>query len=518
MSDATTAHPVRGRARTPLLVRGTIITMGLGVGVAADLLLRSSEGPGLNLLLLFTGLALAVGVVTRRSGVRPSVEALVWMGTGLLLATALVLRASPALQLLACLGAAVAFALPALRSGAAWIRGSGISDQIEAIGGAVAHAALGSLRLLGNPPEGGKTAGAAATATPGDPPPSRAASWQRSAWGVVRGLLLATPLLFIFGALFTSADAVFADLATRVLGFVDAGEVGSHLLVIGLLGWLTCGYLAGWISGTRVRTWLPPETPRPSLGILEVGTALALVDVLFAAFVLVQLRYLFGGSGLVEVTPGLTYAEYAREGFAQLVVATALVLPCLLLADWLLTERTPRATQVFRLLGGVQILLLIVVIGSAVQRLRVYQDAYGLTESRFYGGALLVWLTLVALSFAGTVLRGRRDRFAFLTLVSGYFVMSGLLAVNPDARITRANLARASAFDAAYHASLSGDAVPALIGALPSLPPADRCTLAVELHRRWEATPPRDWRSWNLSEARARRMVRAEQDGWRRGC
>jgi len=99
-----------------------------------------------------------------------------------------------------------------------------------------------------------------------------------------------------------------------------------------------------------------------------------------------------------------------------------------------------------------------------------------------------------------------------------YVVMAGLLAVNPDARIAQTNLARESTFDAAYHASLSADAVPALIGALPSLPPEDRCTLATELHRRWEAEPTPDWRSWNLSEARARRLVRAEWDGWRRGC
>jgi len=518
MTGPSTAHPMSGPERAPFLVRGTIISTGLGVGVAADLLLRSSAGPGLNLLLLFTGLALAVGLVTRRAGVRLSVEALLWMGTGLLFAAALVLRASPALQLPAFLAAAAAFALPALRSGAAWIRGSGVSEQIEAIGGAMVHALLGSLRLLGTPPQGGNTAAAAAPATPGDPPPSGSATWQRSAWAVARGLLLATPVLFIFGALFASADAVFAEMATRVLGFMDPGEVGSRLLVIGLVGWLTSGYLAGWISGTRVRTWLPPGTPRPSLGIVEVGTALALVDVLFAAFVLVQLRYLFGGSGLVEVTPGLTYAEYAREGFAQLVVATALVLPSLLLSDWLLRERTPRITRVFRLLGGVQILLLIVVIASAVQRLRVYQEAYGLTEPRFYGGVFLAWLTLVAICFTGTVLRGSRDRFAFVTLVSVYVVIAGLFAVNPDVRIAQANLTRARAFDAAYHASLSADALPTLIGALSSLPPEDRCTLAAELHRRWESRRTPDWRSWNLSEARARRLVRAEGDGWRRGC
>ena len=507
MPDPVTTYPAgRRRGGSPMLVRGSIVAAGMGVGVAGDVLFRTSEGPGLNLLLLFMGLALAIGVVTRRSGVHPSLEARIWIATGVILAAGLVLRAAPALQLLAFLAATVAFALPALRSGAPWIRGSGVSDLIEAVGGAMAHAALGALRLLADRPHSAGTGGGA------DPSTGR-----HPAWAVIRGLLIATPLLFIFGALFASADAVFADLAMNTFGFMNPGEIASHLLVIGLLGWLTCGFLTGWLSGTRVRTWLPPQTPRPALGIIEVGTALALIDILFASFVLVQLRYLFGGSGLVEVTPGLTYAEYAREGFAQLVLATALVLPCLLVSDWLLAGKSPRAQQTFQLLGGLQILLLIVIIGSAVQRLRVYQDAYGLTESRFYGGAFLGWLILVAVWFAWTVLRGRRDRFAFVALISGYVAIAGLLAVNPDVRIAQSNLAREPSFDVAYLGSLSADAVPTLLGALPSLRPEDRCALAAELQSRWEAAPAPNWRSWNLAEARARRMVRGAGDEWRRG-
>jgi hypothetical protein len=99
-----------------------------------------------------------------------------------------------------------------------------------------------------------------------------------------------------------------------------------------------------------------------------LGIALALVDLLFVLFVSVQFRYLFGGSSLVEVTPGLTYAEYVRQGFEQLALACALVLPSLLAADWLLQARRVRDTVVFRVLGGLLLLLLVVIIASALQR------------------------------------------------------------------------------------------------------------------------------------------------------
>jgi hypothetical protein len=281
---------------------------------------------------------------------------------------------------------------------------------------------------------------------------------------VVRGLLLAIPFLFVFGALFTSADRVFAGLVTDVVD-LDYEEIARHLFLSIVLTWLACGYLTGFLTGTRPVRLPDAFGARPRVGI-------------------------------VEVTPGLTYAEYVREGFEQLALACALVLPSLLAADWLLQARRRRDTVVFRVLGGLLLLLLVVIIASALQRVRAYQAAYGLTDSRFYGAAFLGWLTFLTVWFAATVLRGRRERFAFPTLVSGFAFLALLLAVNPDVRIARTNLARAremptgtvrsgEGVDARYLASLSADAVPTLLDALSALPLQPRCVLARGLLERW---------------------------------
>lgn len=500
------AEAQAGPGMSASVPRGAVLAGALGVGIAGDLLLRSSSGPGLNLFVLFAVLAAALGVVSRRAALRPSREAVAWIAVGLLFALALVLRAAPALQALAFLAASSAFALPALRAGRPWLRRSGVGDHLEAIGGAVLHSGLGPLRFMVEGSRRGRGSAGEGEATEGALQLRSGRSGRRP-WAILRGILFAMPLLFVFGALFMSADRVFAEIVTNLFGVLDLEELFARLALIGLLGWLASGYLSGFVTGTRVRSWLEPVAPRPAVGILEAGTALALVDLLFAAFVLVQLRYLFGGATLVEVTPGLTYAEYAREGFAQLVVAAGLVLPCLLAADWLLRREGPRDEWTFRLLGSVQLVLLVVVIASAFQRVRVYQAAYGLTELRFYGAAFLAWLTLLSVWFAATILRGRRDRFASVAAVSGFALVAALVILNPDARIAQANLARAGDVDVAYLATLSADAAPALIGALPELPTEARCALAQGLQRRWGPDGVRDWRSWNLAEARARRLV-----------
>src|SRR6185503_13517356 len=183
----------------------------------------------------------------------------------------------------------------------------------------------------------------------------RAAGWRRAA-AVARGLAIAAPLIVVFGALFMSADAVFAQLVSNLIHF-DFPRIAGHVLLFSIAAWLSTGYLRGFLTGTELplpdrrealegRGLLLPK--RPTLGITEVATALAAINLLFLVFVIVQFRYLFGGDALVQVTADLTYADYARRGFFELVFAIVLVVPLLLAADWLLDQRIRRDALVFR--------------------------------------------------------------------------------------------------------------------------------------------------------------------------
>ncbi|MFO7617713.1 MAG: DUF4153 domain-containing protein, partial [Bacteroidales bacterium] len=307
------------------------------------------------------------------------------------------------------------FALAAHRLSARWVRSSGVLRYAGAL-------ALGAFHAW--------TAAAIALAdgvrSPSRTHSSRAAGW-RTAMAIARGLLIAAPLVFLFGALFMSADAVFSELVANVLRF-DFEWIATHGLLFAILTWISTGYLRGFLAGTdipplsvspREGTLFGFSPKRPMLGITEVATALVVLDLLFLLFVLVQFRYLFGGDTLVQVTPGLTYADYARQGFFELVFAVVLVVPVLLSADWLLHRRIPRDAFVFRILAGVQIGLVLAITASALQRLRLYHTSYGLTESRFYAMVLLLWIGAMLLWLAATVLRNRRHAFAFGALASG---------------------------------------------------------------------------------------------------
>jgi hypothetical protein len=230
---------------------------------------------------------------------------------------------------------------------------------------------------------------------------------------------------------------------------------------------------------------------------------LAALDLLFFAFVLVQLRYLFGGRDLVAARAGLTYAEYARHGFFELVAVAVLVLPLLLVVNGVVRGR-PRQVGAIRVLSAALVALVFVVMASALERMWLYQREYGLTELRIYATGVILWLAVVFVWLGATVLRGRPRAFAIGTLAAGFVASAAINVVDPDALIARTNLSRPQV-DIAYLGRLSDDAIPTLLRRLPSLEPSLRRPLAVALLTRDERGG--GWQSWNLSRQRARTLL-----------
>jgi hypothetical protein len=490
-----------------------LLAAGALLGALGDALLRGPDPVGLNMALWIASVAVAALALHRRAALTPDRARFAWLAIGVGFGAALAWRDALPLKLLALGCATLTFALAAHRLTAAWVRRAGVLRYAGALALGALHAWTAAALAIVD----------AATRSFSRIEPGRAARWRRVA-AIARGLLIATPLVVVFGALFMSADAVFAELVGNVLRF-DFEWLTRHMVLFSIFSWLSTGYLRGFLTGTE----LPPPVvgrdgalsafapKRPTLGITEVTTVLAALDLLFLLFVIVQFRYLFGGDELVRVTPDLTYAEYARRGFFELVFAVVLVVPVLLAADWLLDRRTPRDTLVFRMLAGAQIGLVLAITASALQRLRLYHAGYGLTESRFYAMVLLIWVAAMLFWLAATVLRGRRDVFAFGTLASGLATIALLFPVNPDEVIARTNVARmASAdapvrFDVAYATSLSADAVPVLIDALPALPRDVQCPLARHMLRHWPPGRQRSIRNWSWSAARASYAVREHE-------
>jgi hypothetical protein len=249
------------------------------------------------------------------------------------------------------------------------------------------------------------------------------------------------------------------------------------------------------------------------LGAIESATVLIAVDVLFGVFVVLQLAYLFGGQDTLAAT-GLPYAEYARSGFFQLVWVAVLAGGLLATIHAIAVLRTAALVGAGLVLAG----LTAVVLASALLRLRIYQDAYGWTELRFYVLATIVWL---AIGIAITMVLLARDRMRWLLhglAIAAIVVLGGINVVGPSRVIAEQNVARVldprlvppdgmTGLDVTYAVRLGDDAVPALVAALPALDPADRAELTARLLVRRDGLAEADamaWPSWNLGRELAR--------------
>jgi len=326
---------------------------------------------------------------------------------------------------------------------------------------------------------------------------------------IVRGLLLAAPILVLLGVLLASADAVFASFLRVDFDPVTPAE---HVAALTAGAWGAAALL-------RVASVTPPgrlPALRPPIGAVEAFVVLAGLCALFAVFTAAQLVALSEGGRHVLATAGLTYAEYARSGFFQLLAVAVITLGVLLLLRAATELASPGQRATFTAVAEVAVALTVVVVVVAVRRLNLYEDAFGLTMLRLYSELFSYWIGAVFL-FLGAALAGvghGRGWLVGAAVAAGLALLLALNVANPEAVVARDQLAgtrQVRRIDVAYVARLSEDAIPTVAARVPGLDPAARADLRARLCAAEPdgVSPSRftGWAAWNLGRERAKRAV-----------
>jgi hypothetical protein len=338
---------------------------------------------------------------------------------------------------------------------------------------------------------------------------------------ILRGLLLAIPIVVVLALLLTAADVIFADVLRKALEWLDLewlADFAWRMVIVLVSAVFFLGALVAALRDPGERKLIGRDKPilAPFLGFTESTVVLIGVDLLFALFVFIQFRYLFGGE--TNITPsGYTYSEYARRGFGELVAVGLLSLG-LILALGTLTRRSTRAQQGWFLgLSAAMVVMVGVILASAYLRLQLYEQAYGFTRLRAYTHVAILWMGVAFVLFLVLLFVGNLRAFAPAAVGVALGFALTLNMLNVDDFIVRRNAERAQAgseLDTYYIANLSEDAVPALASVGASLSPAERGDLLPRLAC-WQAALDRrageGWPSTHLSVLRAR----AALEPWR---
>lgn len=300
-------------------------------------------------------------------------------------------------------------------------------------------------------------------------------------------------LVAVFGGLLAGADPAFAHVIDNVVPSFDVGDVVARALVLGLV----LAFVLGGAYLVRFPPRLDALAPAPMRPIprWEWAVPLGVLDALFVAFVVVQATVLFGGHDHVLQTEGLTYAEYARQGFWQLLWVSALTLLVISVVVRVAGRTGADDRRLLRVLLGTTCFTSVVMVISAIHRMWLYQQAYGFSVQRVMVIAIESWLgvVFVLVAVAGIGMTGRWLPRA--VLVAGVLTLLGVAAINPERLIAERNVDRyeqTGSLDADYLLSLSSD----VEQALARLPESIRECAG---YRHDERDP---WYQFNLSRSR----------------
>ncbi|MDQ1645298.1 MAG: hypothetical protein QOJ50_1482, partial [Cryptosporangiaceae bacterium] len=454
------------------------LLLALLAGLVAALTLRL-DVPGLGVAL--TGAAMLGAALASRSGRLPVAQA----GAAVLaiaLAAVGAVRAADWLFAL-CLLAALAMGVLALVGGRSWIGlalglASPLFVQFRAWGWSIR-----GVRELGTG-KGGQVARI-----------------------LVVGLL-SLALAGIFGALFYGADHAFAGIVDRVLPHLDGLSIAGNTILGVFVAGLTLS--AGCLAALPPRFDGFSRDPRP-VRTWEWAVPVAVLDVLFGGFAAIQLAVLFG-----HRKPALAgdYAEYARQGFWQLLAVTVLTLLVVAVAAAYAGRATRTDRIAVRLLIGGLCAFTLVIVASALSRMQRYEEAFGFTQLRILVHSAELWLGLVFVLVlaAGIRLSGRWLPRAIAG--TGALALLALAGLNPDAYAAAHNVDRYNTtrkIDVWYLRNLSPDAVPALQRLHDPLRSCALATIAEDLRR---TEGDERWYLYNAGRAAARKSLTDKPVDW----
>lgn len=333
-----------------------------------------------------------------------------------------------------------------------------------------------------------------------------------SIFPILRGLLIALPIVAIFAALLSSADVVFSQKLADFFKHFGADKLNENLircLIVALIAYGVAGVFL-YVATQSQDEKLAGDAKlfiKPFIGFTEAAIVLGSVTALFVIFVVIQFQYFFGGSWNIGIA-GYTYSQYARRGFNELVIVAFFSLMMILGLSALAKRENNLQRWVYSGLSIAIVVLVLVILVSAYQRLMLAIDWHGFSRLRLYPQVFLIWVGILLLGVVILEVFRRERYFAFAAVLASMGFVATLGFLNIDDSIVRYNVLRATYgrhFNPAYLASLSIDSVPALADEFlnPKLPPAIHegvgAALLCQLNSNdFAGATEQDWRSFSL--------------------
>lgn len=334
---------------------------------------------------------------------------------------------------------------------------------------------------------------------------------------IIAGLVLSIPLLLVVISLLSSADKVFDYWMENVRYLFINVNIADFIvqMIIGVfISIIAFSYL--WSLYYKKEKDFPKAIGeciriKKIWDPIIVLTVLVSVNLIYVVFTVIQFGYLFGSIGSL-LPEGVTYAEYARKGFFELVLVTLINVSILTSIINLTKTENPIISNVIKIMNSCLVACTMVMLLSAHFRMSLYEQEYGFTYLRVFTHAFMLYIFALLVV---TLIKVWRENFY---LLKSYIVISviaylALNYFNVDAFIAKNNIRRYElnsneTIDTYYLRYLSNDAVPYIVKLLESEDEQVVYNIKVGLkYRKSMLTSESYWQTFNLSDYRAKKIL-----------
>lgn len=281
---------------------------------------------------------------------------------------------------------------------------------------------------------------------------------------VMRGLIIAIPLTLILFLLLTHADPVFNRLSQKFFENIWQRILVSVIVFAGLISFGLTKLKETYSQNSEVE-----QNNSKTAEVLIITGSIAC---LFAVFIAIQFQYFFSNIGEGELQSlgiaSLTYSEYVRKGFFELLAASVISSLVMIYVTKHLHKIDGKQKIWVQAISIGLIFEIGLLLLSAGQRVNLYQAAHGLTRARVLGFIFLIWLAAILMVLFVRVIREIRKELIFE--VSLYLSVILLLAINiiniDDLIATKYRPSVNSEIDYFYLTSLSPDGAESWVDAI----------------------------------------------------
>ncbi len=319
---------------------------------------------------------------------------------------------------------------------------------------------------------------------------------------IIKAILITVPVVIILLVLLSSADLIFQNDIDNMI------TIGIESINMNTITKIIAGVFAGlYLFGVVYNSYINKSEKfecdkKTNADILVIGIIFVTILFVYTYFVVIQFKYLFA---MAELPYGLTYTEYARRGFFELMFLTGINI-AIIMASLFVSNKKSKKTKIFiKTLCCYLCTVTIVLLASSFYRMWLYNSDDGLTRLRFMVFGFLIFEAIgLFYTFVHIIKPYFNLSAVYLTLGLVYYLILNTVPIDYFVAKSQVDMyINGKRDDVSYALSLSADAAPQ-IERLFETEEKEKAEFYFKNKKEYYESIPKRWQRYNLSVERCK--------------